>query len=233
MPKKKKDDATKADVWVSMILDESGSMSGQEGDVIGSFNSYVKDVQGQPGKTYLTLTKFNDTAKLIYANRAISDVNPLDSKGYAPRGSTALLDAIGNTIHAVERDESAAEVKPKCLFVIFTDGYENASREYSREQIRTLIESKEKKDGWTFIYLGANQDAFTAGASMGVTVANSVNYSTHNTGEAMAALSASTSRLRSTRFYATMDAAFTEDEEKLLGATNDRSKWKSQSSTKP
>lgn len=165
------------------LLDRSGSMESCWDDTIGGYNSFVKD-QAAFGGT-MTLVQFDHEYLVTYSKMPIGDVVPLTRDTYKPRGSTALLDAIGQTIK-----EWTGDTAP--TVIILTDGYENASRKFTKAHVRDLIESK-TKDGWQFVYLGANQDAFAEAGSMGIAPNCTMNYDGAKTPEAFTRLSAAMS----------------------------------------
>ena len=165
------------------LLDRSGSMETCWDDTIGGFNAFVQDQKALGGT--LTLIQFDHEYTVSYSAVPIAEVNPLTRETFKPRGSTALLDAIGRMIK-----EWKGATKP--TVVIFTDGLENASRVYTKAHIKDLIDARQK-DGWTFVYLGANQDAFEEAASIGVAPQGTVNFDTRRTPEAFRALSAAMS----------------------------------------
>ena len=162
---------------VIFLLDRSGSMESCRDDVIGGFNAFVKDQD--PGRR-LTLIQFDHEYTLSYENVKMSDVGPLTRDTYKPRGSTALLDSLGNLI-------KSSDSLPKVV-VIFTDGLENSSRSYTKAHIKDLIDQK-SKDGWTFVYMGANQDSFAEAGSIGIAAAHTMSYESSSTPTALAALS--------------------------------------------
>lgn len=164
------------------ILDRSGSMETCRDDTIGGFNAFVREQKAFGGT--LTLIQFDHEYLVSYANKPITEVEPLSHETFVPRGSTALLDAIGKTIKANKLNVPTV--------VILTDGHENSSHEYSKAHIKDLIEQK-TKDGWTFVYLGANQDAFAEAGSIGIAPAATMNYDTRRTSDAFRALSAALS----------------------------------------
>jgi uncharacterized protein YegL len=148
-------------------------------DTIGSFNTFLKDQQAFPGECAFTLCTFNDDYRLVHDFEKIANVEDLSIKTYRPSGSTALLDAMGATIDSVGKKLAAMpeEERPsKVLFMVVTDGEENASRRYTREQIKSMVEHQRSVYSWEFVFVGANIDAFTAGTSMGFTAQNSVAY---------------------------------------------------------
>jgi uncharacterized protein YegL len=157
---------------IVFILDESGSMSPVKDDTIGGFNQFVEDQKKLPGFADFTLVKFSDYYKVINEGVDIVNIPDLDRNSYTPSFSTALLDAVGKTIELVKkRLEKVTEGnKPgKVLFAILTDGEENASREYTTSKIQDLVKEARDKNGWEFLFLGADIDAWSGGSSMGIT----------------------------------------------------------------
>lgn len=153
-------------------------------DTIGGFNAFVADQKTIGGK--LTLVQFDHEINNVYEDTPLSDVAPLTAETFQPRGSTALLDAIGKTV-------KAHESKTGVVFIIQTDGAENASNTYTKVHVKDLIEQK-TKDGWTFMYLGANQDAFAEAGSMGIAAAGTLHYDVTRTPDAFRNLSAAVSQ---------------------------------------
>jgi uncharacterized protein YegL len=175
-------------VLVNFILDKSGSMSSKVEDVIGGFNLYVDELAKEPAVHYgLSLTLFDTVLQMKYKAVPLGKVAKLDETTYRPSGNTSLLDAIGNTVQTTD-----AKSFDKVLTVIMTDGEENSSREWTLQAIRELIKKKETADNWTFVFLGANLDAFEQGAKLGVSMANSVQYDPANYRGVYASLAAST-----------------------------------------
>ncbi|MDX1359274.1 MAG: VWA domain-containing protein [Clostridia bacterium] len=161
------------------ILDRSGSMAGLESDTIGGFNSMLKKQKKEPGDATITTVLFDDRYELLHDRFDMHNVKPLTNDQYFVRGSTALLDAIGNTINKVanvQRNAGEGERAEKVLFVIITDGMENASREYSYPMIRKMIEFEKEKYGWEFIFLGANIDADAVADRYGIHRSRAMNY---------------------------------------------------------
>lgn len=151
---------------IVFVLDRSGSMSGLEGDVIGGFNSFVKEQQVLKDEARLTTVLFDDKYEILHERKNIKDVKPITKDEYYVRGSTALLDAIGKTIKTLKKQIARTD---KVIFVINTDGYENASVEYTNEKIKELVEKMKNKRKWEFVFLGANIDSFATGRALGVT----------------------------------------------------------------
>jgi len=159
------------------ILDRSGSMSSIMDDSIGGFNTFIRQQKELPDKATLTVALFDDKYELLYDDVDIKEVNEITSKEWYARGTTALYDAIGKTINDVKKNrlKLGSEAPSKVLVCIVTDGYENASKEYKLNDIKKIIENCEKDD-WNFIYLAANQDAFSVGQSFGVSAGNTYTY---------------------------------------------------------
>lgn len=161
------------------ILDKSGSMAGLESDTIGGYNSMLKKQQLEPGEAIVTTVLFDDDYELLHDRINIKGIRPITEQDYFVGGCTALLDAIGKTIHKIgnaQRHTSEAERAAKVMFVITTDGMENASKEYSYAKIRTMVERQQQKYGWEFIFLGANIDAFDTARDIGIKPDMTANY---------------------------------------------------------
>lgn len=144
------------------ILDRSGSMSGLERDTIGGFNSMLEEQKKGKKEVLVTTVLFDDKYDILYDSKNIKEVNAITDKEYYPRGSTALLDAVGKTINKI------GQTKNKVLIVITTDGMENSSREYNYTKIKEMIINKQKKEKWEFIFLGANIDAVEVASFIGI-----------------------------------------------------------------
>jgi Mg-chelatase subunit ChlD len=178
---------------VTLILDETGSMQSCKGSAIAGFNQYLATLRREPAETRFTLTLFNsDKTEVRYRDVPVSAVQDLDVETHRPSATTPLYDAIGRTLSAA-RQEAPAEAKKLC--VILTDGMENASQEYTRRQIFDLIKACEQQ-GWTFLYLGADHDVWTAGESLGVGAENRIPFSKERMGQTFTNLSERTSRYR-------------------------------------
>lgn len=153
------------------ILDRSGSMSGLEKDTIGGFNSLLEKQKKEEGECIVSTVLFDDRYELLHDRIQIQGIAPITDREYFVRGSTALLDAMGVTINKIgnaQKHTVEAERAEKVLFVSTTDGMENASREYSAEKIRSMVEHQKTKYGWEFLFLGANIDAVATAESMGI-----------------------------------------------------------------
>jgi uncharacterized protein with von Willebrand factor type A (vWA) domain len=183
---------------VSLLLDESSSMTSCKPQTISGFNEYLVSLGNRKyGEVLFTLTKFNSSrTAVVYAGDPVSKIAKLTDYNYTPDSTTPLLDAIGKTIVSVQASLNSRKDKPAVLVVIMTDGQENASREYTKEAVNKLIDDK-KKEGWTFVFLAAGQDAIASAAQYGIAAAFASSYDTVHTGTTMRNLSAATTRVRS------------------------------------
>ena len=160
------------------ILDRSGSMSGLEGDTVGGYNSMLEKQRKEEGECLVSTVLFNSTSQVICDRQDIKKVRNMEVKDYFPSGCTALIDALGDaikhikTVHRYIREEDVPE---HTLFVITTDGYENASRRYSSAEVKKMV-SAQKEAGWEFLFLAANIDAVETARSYGIDEDKSVNY---------------------------------------------------------
>lgn len=153
------------------IIDRSGSMESIRADAIGGFNAFLEEQQKLPGEAHLTLVLFDHEYERLFEGLPLADVPPLSHTTYVPRGTTALLDAVGRTIDEVGARLAAtpeAERPTKVLVCILTDGQENASRGYTRQRVREMIEHQQQKYSWEFQFLAANQDAFAEAGHLGI-----------------------------------------------------------------
>ena len=170
------------------ILDRSGSMAGLEKDTIGGFNAMIEKQKAEEGEAYISTVLFDNYSEVIHDRVALNDVPKLTEKEYYVRGCTALLDAVGGAIHHIgnvhkyAREEDRPE---KTLFVITTDGMENASRRYSYEKVREMITRQQEKYGWEFLFLGANIDAAKEAARFGIDADRAADYHADTQGTAV------------------------------------------------
>ena len=184
------------------ILDRSGSMEGLERDTIGGFNSMIKKQQGEPGEALVSTVLFSDGTDVIHDRVALGHVRPLTDREYFVGGCTALLDAVGGSIrHIVDvhRYARPEDVPARTLFVITTDGQENASRRYRLGDVRRMIEHEREKYGWEFLFLGANIDAIEAAGRIGIDADHAADYLGDSAGTAgnFCAMSGAVSYVRS------------------------------------
>jgi uncharacterized protein YegL len=153
------------------ILDRSGSMGGLESDTIGGFNSMLAKQQAEPGECRITTVLFDNEYEILHDRIDINAVSPITGREYFVRGSTALLDAIGKTVNKIggAQKNTAEDFRAaKVMFVITTDGMENASREFSYDKIKSMIEHQKSSYNWEFVFLGANIDAVKVANRFGI-----------------------------------------------------------------
>ena len=170
------------------ILDRSGSMSGLESDTIGGFNAMIAKQKREEGEALVSTVLFDNDSAVIHDRVPIREVQPMTEREYFARGCTALLDAVGGAIHHIGNVHKYArkeDVPEKTMFIITTDGYENASRRYSYEKVRHMIERQKEKYGWEFLFLGANIDAAAEAKRFGITADRAVNYKCDAQGTAL------------------------------------------------
>ena len=170
------------------ILDRSGSMAGLEADTIGGVNSMIAKQKKEAGEALVSTVLFDRDSTVIHDRLPLEKVPPMTEKDYFARGCTALLDAVGEAIHHIGNVHKYArreDVPEKTLFIITTDGYENASRRYSYETVQRMIERQKTKYGWEFLFLGANIDAAREAARFGIRPDRAVNYRCDRAGTAL------------------------------------------------
>ena len=173
---------------IVFILDRSGSMSGLEDDTIGGFNAMIEKQKREQGDAYVSTILFDNYSEVVHDRVDIRDVPPMTRKEYYVRGCTALLDAVGRAIHHIgnvhkyAREEDRPE---RTLFIFTTDGMENASREYTYDRVRKMIEHEREKYGWEFLFLGANIDAAREAARFGISEDRAANYHADREGTAV------------------------------------------------
>lgn len=172
---------------VVFILDRSGSMQPLTADTVGGFNSMLGKQKETDGEAYVTTVLFSDSSEIIHDRMPISEVPEMTTAVYSPMGCTALYDAVGETVKHIENIHKYArpeDVPDKTLFVITTDGMENASRKFSAQEVKKLISRHQEKDSWEFIFLGANIDAAAAAKDIGICEERAVNYKASKKGTA-------------------------------------------------
>jgi hypothetical protein len=172
---------------INVIIDASGSMRDLTTDTIGGFNGFLADQKNVPGDVVFTLCTFNTQYHLVHDFIKLSDVPNLSALTYSPSGGTALLDAMGTTMNSVGFKLAAMkeEDRPsKVIFLIVTDGFENSSHRFSKAAIRDMVSHQKDKYSWEFVFMGANIDAITEGASLGIAVHNTLNYDASPAGTA-------------------------------------------------
>lgn len=170
------------------ILDRSGSMSGLESDTIGGFNGMIAKQKKEEGEALVSTILFDDEVKIIHDRCPLKSIKPMTEKDYYVGGCTALLDALGGAIHHISQIHKYAreEDRPsKTVFVITTDGLENASRKYSRKDVRRMVQHEQEKYDWEFLFLGANMDAIAAAEDYGIREDHAVQYTCDSEGTAL------------------------------------------------
>ena len=161
------------------ILDRSGSMGGLESDTIGGFNAMIEKQKKEPGEALVSTVLFDDESEVLYDRVPLGRIPQMTDKDYWVRGCTALIDAIGGAIHHIANVHKYArpeDVPARTVFVITTDGQENASRKYASDKVKRMIETEKEKYGWEFLFIGANIDAVETGARFGIDRQHVSNY---------------------------------------------------------
>ena len=172
----------KKSVDIVIVLDRSGSMASIKDDAEGGFNSFIKEQKEQEGNVKVTLVQFDNEYEIVYERKNIDEVESLNIK---PRNTTALLDAVGNTINILSQrlDELDEKEKPEgVIFVIITDGHENSSKEFVNNQIKDLINKKENEEKWEFVFIGADKESFDDAKNIGIKHASTMTYSADSIG---------------------------------------------------
>ena len=170
------------------ILDRSGSMSGLEGDTIGGFNSLIEKQRRQDGECYVSTVLFDNVSEVLHDRVRLSEIRKMTEDDYTVRGCTALIDAIGSAIHHIATIHKYArreDVPEHTMFVIMTDGMENASRKYSSREVKRMIEKEKQKYGWEFLFIGANIDSVETAGHFGIGADRSANYHADGKGTAV------------------------------------------------
>lgn len=167
------------------ILDRSGSMAGLESDTIGGFNAMIEKQKKQNGECYVSTVLFDNVSEVLHDRVKLSEIKPMTDRDYTVRGSTALIDAIGGAIHHIGNVHKYArpeDVPEHTMFIITTDGMENASRRYTSDKVKAMIERQKEKYGWEFLFIGANIDAVETAARYGIGRDRAVNYNADKEG---------------------------------------------------
>ena len=167
------------------ILDRSGSMSGLEADTIGGFNAMIEKQRKEEGECFVSTVLFDNDSEVLHDRVKLSDIRPMTDKDYTVRGCTALIDAIGGAIHHIGNVHKYArpeDVPAHTMFIITTDGMENASKKYTSERVKGMIERQKERYGWEFLFIGANIDAVETAARYGIDKNRAVNYNADKEG---------------------------------------------------
>lgn len=201
--------------YIAMVLDRSGSMSAIKDDMEGALNTFLTDQKTVPGDCQVSLYQFDDRYEVVYEHH---DIEHAPKVIIEPRNATALWDGIGKTIDRLGEHFSkmAEDDRPEKVIVsIITDGMENASHEYDAQKVRDMIKRQEEVYGWAFTYIGANQDAYAVGGSMGVAASNSLNYGANYAGTQAvgSTLSAAVTRTRMKGGAAAQSFSYTSEEQ--------------------
>ncbi len=170
------------------ILDRSGSMAGLESDTIGGFNAMIEKQKKEEGECFVSTVLFDNESEVLHDRVKLSDIKPMTDKDYTVRGCTALIDAIGGAVRHIKNIHKYArpeDVPVNTMFVITTDGMENASRRYSSDDVKKMIETQKKEKGWEFLFIGANIDAVETASRFGISEDNAVNYHADTKGTAV------------------------------------------------
>ena len=170
------------------ILDKSGSMAGLEADTIGGFNSMIERQKKQPGEAYVSTVLFSNNSTVIHDRVDIRRIEPLTDRQYFVGGGTALIDAIGSAIHHIGKVHKYAreeDIPEHTIFVITTDGMENASHRYTIDEVKAMVEKEKSKYGWEFLFLGANIDAVETAAYFGIGADRAVRFHNDARGQAI------------------------------------------------
>ncbi len=167
------------------ILDRSGSMGGLEADTIGGFNAMIEKQKKEPGQALVSTILFDHESQVLHDRVNLDKVAPMTDRDYTVRGCTALLDAIGGAIHHIGNVHKYAreeDVPARTLFVITTDGMENASRRYGAQQVKDMIQRQKERYGWEFLFIGTNIDAISTASRFGICADRAVNYNADQKG---------------------------------------------------
>ena len=203
---------------ISVVLDRSGSMEARKADTIGGFNAFLESQQALPGECSISLYQFDHHYEAVYEGIPVAKAPKLTDTTFVPRGNTALLDAVGRTINSVGARLAALpeEERPeKVLVVIQTDGQENASHEFTNQQIKDMISHQRDHYQWQFIFLGADENAFFVAASMGIARGQGLWYSADNILGATQAINSFASNYRASSRSGAQALAFSDEERKM------------------
>lgn len=197
---------------INVVLDRSGSMGLVRDDTIGGFNTFLTGQQALPGKATFTLLQFDDVLEYVQKFVPLNEARPLTKETYLPRNMTALLDAVGTEIQSTGKtlDALAEPQRPgKVLFVILTDGQENASKKYGLKEVSALIQQQRDTYKWEFIFIGANQDAIATASAMHISTGNTMSYAANSAGtrRAFASVGKMSGKFRSSSTVAGSGAA--------------------------
>ncbi|MGI8670935.1 MAG: vWA domain-containing protein [Aridibacter sp.] len=202
---------------ITIILDRSGSMESVKSDTIGGFNSFLGEQQKVENEASISLVQFDDQYEIVYSDKDINSADKLTESTFQPRGMTALYDAIGRTINSVGQrltDLAESERPDTVVFVILTDGFENASREFSAVKINEMINHQRNNYKWEFIFIGANQDAVLSAEAIGINANAALTYAANaeGTAEAFSSVAKNVAKYRMSKVSASLN--FSDDDRK-------------------
>lgn len=192
------------------VIDQSGSMWDMRADTVGGINSVLKEQQGKEGEVLVSTVLFNQSSSVIHDRVPIDEVRYMTEDDYCPSGCTALIDALGGAIHHIAMIHKYArpeDVPEKTLFIITTDGLENASHHYTASEVREMVKHEQEKYGWEFVYLAANIDAASTAETYGIDRSRAVDYHNDRRGNQMKFCAASNA-IRMTREHRSLDNPF-------------------------
>ncbi len=195
---------------ITVILDRSGSMESVKSDTIGGFNNFLAEQQKVEGEAAISLVQFDDQYEVVYSDKDIQTADRLTQETFQPRGMTALYDAVGRTVNSVGQRLAAldeAERPDSVVFVILTDGFENASKEFSATKINEMISHQRDVYNWQFIFIGANQDAILSAEAIGISANAALTYAANTIGtqEAFASVAQNVAGYRRSKMAASLD----------------------------
>lgn len=198
------------------ILDRSGSMAGLESDTIGGFNALIEKQKKQDGECFVSTVLFDNVSEVLHDRKKLSEIRPMTDRDYTVRGSTALIDAIGGAIHHIgniHRYARAEDVPEHTMFVITTDGLENASHKYSADEVKKMVENQKEKYGWEFLFIGANIDSVETAKHFGIDADRAVDYHADRkgTGVVFSAIAETVCRMRESRPIGDWSGSIKED----------------------
>ncbi|MBE5932181.1 MAG: VWA domain-containing protein [Lachnospiraceae bacterium] len=212
---------------IVFILDRSGSMRGLESDTIGGYNSLIDKQKKEEGEAFISTLLFDDRCEVLHNRVSLDEIKPMTDDEYYVRGCTALLDAVGGAIHHIGNVHkySREEDKPeKTLFIITTDGLENASKRYTYDKVKRMVERQKNKFGWEFLFLGANIDAVAEAGKFGISADRATNYECDSKGTQVFydALCCAVSSVRSCENVDELDGCLTGWDESITEDYNER-----------
>ena len=201
---------------ITIILDRSGSMASVQDDTVGGFNSFLSKQQKDTGEAALSLVQFDDQYEIVYADKNLQNADKLSDRTFQPRGSTALYDAIGRTIHTTGQrlaNLPESERPDKVVMMILTDGFENSSRQFSAAQISELIRHQRNVYSWDFVFIGANQDAVLSARALGIDDKAALTYA-HNAQGTVEAFASVSRKLSGHRIEKKLDSLYFDDDDR-------------------